>query len=146
MFLDGEKVMATKKAGCVLVNTKTKMIGLIFRDFRNDYSFPKGHLETGETLQECAIRETAEETKRDCKIIEEAGEFVEHYTTPNGEECETHMFLAVDTGKSDNTSTDVHDLIWTSFEKVEDVLTYQTLKDTWNFFREKIAKMLEKQL
>lgn len=138
--------MATKKAGCVLVNTKTKMIGLIFRDFRNDYSFPKGHLETGETLQECAIRETAEETKRDCKIIEEAGEFVEHYTTPNGEECETHMFLAVDTGKSDNTSTDVHDLIWTSFEKVEDVLTYQTLKDTWNFFREKIAKMLEKQL
>ena len=138
--------MATKKAGCVLVNTKTKMIGLIFRDFRNDYSFPKGHLETGETLQECAIRETAEETKRDCKIIEEAGEFVEHYTTPNGEECETHMFLAVDTGKSDNTSTDVHDLIWTSFEKVEDVLTYQTLKDTWNYFRKKIAKMLEKQL
>ena len=54
------------------------------------------------------------------------------------------MFLAVDTGKSDNTSDEVHDLIWTAFEDVENVLSYQTLKDTWNFFKEKIAKMLDK--
>ena len=136
--------MATEKAGCVLVNTQTKMIGLIYRDIQDDYSYPKGHLEKGETLEECAVRETAEETKRDCKIVEDAGVNIETYTTPQGEECETHMFLAVDTGKSDNTSDEVHDLIWTAFEDVEQVLSYQTLKDTWNFFKEKIAKMLNK--
>ena len=136
--------MATQKAGCVLVNVETKQIGLIYRDIQDDYSFPKGHLEPGETLQECAVRETAEETKRDCEIVEDAGFTVEQYTTPKGEECETYMFLAVDTGKSDNTSTEVHDLIWTDFEKVEDVLSYQTLKNTWDFYKEKIAKMLGK--
>ncbi len=136
--------MATKKAGCVLVNTETKMIGLIYRDIQDDYSYPKGHLEMGETLMECAVRETAEETKRDCVIIEDAGVYVETYTTPKGEECETSMYLAVDTGKSDNTSDEVHDLVWTAFENVESTLSYQSLKDTWNFFKEKIAKLLEK--
>lgn len=136
--------MATKKAGCVLVNTQTKMIGLIYRDIQDDYSFPKGHLEQGETLEECAVRETAEETKRDCIIDETAGKTIENYTTPSGEECETHMFLAIDAGKSDNTSDEVHDLIWTEFERVENILSYQTLKDTWNYFKEKIAKLLEK--
>ena len=136
--------MATQKAGCVLVNTKTKMIGLIYRDMQDDYSFPKGHLEVGESLEECAVRETAEETKRDCVIVADAGKHIETYTTPKGEECETHMFLAEDIGKSDNTSEDVHDLIWTEFEKVDEILTYQSLKETWNFFKEKIAKMLEK--
>ena len=135
--------MATKKAGCVLVNTKTKMIGLIYRDKQDDFSFPKGHLEAGETLEECAVRETAEETKRDCEIVKDAGVTIETYKTPSGEECETHMFLAVDTGKSDNTSDEVHDLIWTEFDKVEEILSYQSLKDTWNYFKEKIAKILK---
>ncbi len=134
--------MATKKAGCVLVNTKTKMIGLIYREELDDYSFPKGHLETGETLEECAVRETAEETKRDCVIVSDAGEYVELYTTPKGEECENHMFLAVDTGASDNTSLEVHDLVWTSVEDVEKTVSYQGLKDVWNHFRAKVETLL----
>lgn len=49
-----------KKAGCVLINFETNDIALVYRD--EHYSFQKGHLEIGETLQECAIRETKEET------------------------------------------------------------------------------------
>lgn len=136
--------MATQKAGCVLVNTKTKMIALIYREKQKDFSFPKGHLEAGETLQECAVRETAEETKRDCMVITEAGEIVETYTTPQGEECENHMFLAVDTGKSNNTSTDTHDVVWTEFEDVEQKLSYPSLKQTWKFFEKHVKKLLQK--
>ena len=40
----------TLKAGCILINTETKKIGLIYRDVHDDYEFPKGHLEKNETL------------------------------------------------------------------------------------------------
>ena len=47
-----------EKAGTILINKR--MIGLIYRDNYDDYTFPKGHLEKDETLKECAIRETNE--------------------------------------------------------------------------------------
>ena len=49
------------KAGCILINFSDKKAGLIYRTKQNDYSFPKGHVEEGETVMECAIRETKEE-------------------------------------------------------------------------------------
>ena len=63
------------KAGTILIN-KDK-IGLIYRDFNNDYTFPKGHVEEGESFLECAIRETNEETKREVKILLEDELYIE---------------------------------------------------------------------
>ena len=129
--------MITKKAGVVLIDTITSKIGLVYRDKQNDYSFPKGHLEPNETLQECAIRETAEETKRDCKLLSDKELGIIRYDSPT-ESCEVHMYLAEDMGPSDNTSPEVHDLKWVHWAKVEDLLTYQNLKDFWNKVKETV--------
>ena len=136
--------METKKAGCIVANLKTKQIALIFRDYYNDYTFPKGHLEEGETLEECAIRETAEETKRDCKIVSEIAPYIDKYVTPRGENCVCYMYVATDIGKSDNDSTDTHDLVWIDYDKVEEKLSYDSLKKNWNAVKDDIKKLFNK--
>lgn len=136
--------METLKAGCFLINRETKEIALIYRKKQNDYSFPKGHVEDGESLKEAAIRETAEETKRIAEIIEKYEPYIEKYTTPKGEHCICYMFFAIDKGKSDNNSEDTHDLIWTPFDKVEETLSYDSLKNTWNSAKNIIKEILEK--
>ena len=135
--------METKKAGCIVVNLETKQIALIYRDYYNDYTFPKGHLEKNETLEECAVRETAEETKRDCKIVESIAPYIDKYVTPRGENCVCYMYVAVDTGKSDNDSTDTHDLVWVNFENVEEKLSYDSLKKNWQAVKNDIENLLK---
>ena len=134
--------MEIKKAGCYLINKENKQVALIYRDKHNDYTFPKGHLESGESLEECAIRETAEETKRVAIILNEYPPIVERYTTPKGEECVCYMYLSIDNGHSDNTSTDTHDVIWTDIDKVESTLSYEGLKKSWASILDSVYEIL----
>ena len=90
--------MVTKKAGTILLNLKTKQIGLIYREQDNSYTFPKGHLEEGETLEECAIRETEEETLRANHLLFNQEISIITYTTPDGENVENHMYISIDDG------------------------------------------------
>lgn len=135
--------MATIKAGCYLIDVNKKMIALIHREKQNDYSFPKGHVEDGEDIMTAAIRETAEETKRIAVIVKEFEPHLEEYVTPKGEECACFMFIAIDGGKSDNDSTDTHEVVWTPFEDVENVLTYPSLKTSWGDVKENIKKVMD---
>lgn len=130
--------METKKAGCILVNKETKAVALIYRDKQKDYSFPKGHLEKNEDFVTCAIRETAEETKRVAIILDKHLPYVERYTTPKGEKCVCYMYIAIDGGASDNTSEDTHEVVWTSLERVEEILSYESLKVMWRELEDRI--------
>jgi len=134
--------MKVEKSGCILINKEMGKIGLIYREKQNDYSFPKGHREGNETLIECAIRETEEETKRKCEIIGDKPIMDEHYFDSKNDEVDMYYFIAIDKGKSDNSSTDTHDLIWVEFDKVEETLSYDSLKKIWNGVKEKVSEIL----
>ena len=134
--------METIKAGCFLVNKENKSLALVYRSKQNDYSFPKGHVEPGEEIRDTAIRETAEETKREAIILDEYEPFIERYTTPREEKCVCYMYIAIDNGPSDNQSEDTHDVIWTPYEKVEEILSYESLKNMWRSIKPKIEKVL----
>lgn len=88
--------MMVQKAGCILINYSTKKVALVCRN--NEYSFPKGHLEKGETIQECAIRETIEETGHNCHVVGDKEIAKIRYMSSKGEEVENYFYLAVDDG------------------------------------------------
>lgn len=135
--------METLKAGCFLVNIETKSVALVYRTKQNDYSFPKGHKEEDETLEKCAIREAAEETRRNAEIVKEFEPYIERYTTSRGENCVCYMYIAIDKGVGDNTCEDTHDTYWIPFDEIEEKLSYQNLKDTWNAVKNKIRTLLK---
>lgn len=136
--------MKVQKAGCILLNLETKKIGLIYREKQNDYSFPKGHLEKGETLIECAIRETEEETKRKVKLYSEEVIAIDHYFDSMNDEVEMYYYIGIDDGISDNDSTDTHDLIWVDYDEVLNTLTYDSLKKTWNIVKDTVFDIMNK--
>ncbi len=130
------------KAGCVLINRENKQIGLVYRKKCDDYSFPKGHLEKDETLYECAIRETEEETGRKCKLVSEKEIGIIEYTNFEGN-IKTYMYLAIDEGLTDKVidEKDKENLVWVNYDDVIDKLSYQNLKDFWKKIEVRVKKI-----
>lgn len=134
-----------EKAGTVLVNLKNRKVGLVYRTRQQDYSFPKGHVENGETAEECALRETEEETGRKAKIIFQLPNLT--YQSKSEGEIIVYMFFAEDLGASETEFDESlkENLVWVDFEKVKDTLTYNNLKDFWQNNLKKIEKFLTRE-
>lgn len=128
-----------KKSGTILINKDTRCIGLVKRLKHNDISFPKGHVEDNETIKECAIRETIEETGRNCKLLEEEPIYIDKYNNKEGS-VEVYYFLAEDIGKIKDDIDE--ELIWVKIDKVLDVLEYESLKDVYRNVYDKIINVL----
>ena len=138
-LLETKKVI---KAGSILLNTTDKTIALVYREKQKDYTFPKGHVRHDETLKECALRETNEETKRECIFLEEEPIYIEEYMTPRGEDTKMYYYLTKDIGPSNNDSKDTHPTFWIPLNEVYDKLTYDSLKKVWQEVRNKVEKYI----
>lgn len=131
-----------KKAGCILINLQEKEIALVCRN--GEYSFPKGHLEKGETLAECAIRETKEETGHDCHLVSNKELSKIYYSNPKGENVENYFYLAIDDGITNDEidEKDKEQTKWIKYSEVETTLSHQNLKDFWNEIKQKVKEIL----
>lgn len=129
-----------KKAGTILINKDTKCVGLVKRKKHNDISFPKGHLEDNESLRECAVRETIEETGRNCKLIFEEPIYIDTYKNKEGI-VEVYYYLAEDLGKINNNIDE--ELIWINVYEVLNILEYDSLKDIYINIYDKVINVIE---
>ncbi len=127
-------VDSNKKSGAIIYRKSARGLEylLIYRAFRRDWSFPKGHIDPGEDAETAMKREVKEETGLEVKIKKRLTDFC--YLTPTGELIEVAMYLAVPINVEQETSPeyDGDQVKWVSKEEAIDKLSYGNLK---NYFR-----------
>lgn len=131
------------KCGGILLNKELNKIALVVRK-ENEYSFPKGHIESGEELLKCAIRETVEETGCDVELLTNEPIGIMKYNHKVEGEVFNYMYLFVEKGKTSNKieEVDMENTVWIDIRKVYDILSYQNLKDFWEEVLPKINEII----
>ena len=118
--------MKEKSCGAIVFNGNSV---LIIEQFQGFYSFPKGHVEKGETEQETAIREVKEETNIDIEIISNK-RYTINYIIGNRIKKEVVFFIAK--AISYDLKSQENEIISCEFvdkSKVLDKLTYDNVKE-----------------
>lgn len=117
----------TQKAGAVV--KRGDEVLLIFRAKEQDWSFPKGHVEAGESVEQAVLRELKEETGLDVRIIKPLPDHF--YLSPFEGEVTTLMFLAepIDANQEMRTEYANDKLRWVAIDEVSQLLTHDNLKN-----------------
>jgi 8-oxo-dGTP diphosphatase len=127
------------KAGGIVVKEDDgqKFVLLVYRKKENDWSFPKGHIENGESIKETIAREMEEETGLKIDFIKElpSNEYVNSRT---GDKTITHMFLLKPISGDIRPEHESDQVEWMSLENVRERLSYDNLKE----YFDKIKKEL----
>ena len=103
-------------------------IALVFSKNSQSWLFPKGRVDTGETDEEAARREIAEETGlTDLELIDDLGEFVRPFVSyekhAQGDAKEIKMFLFAAPAHAELMPTlEIEKAHWVPFREVPEVL------------------------
>jgi len=103
------------------------LVALIHRARYNDYSWPKGKVDPGESLPETAVREILEETG--LKVALGVRLSIESYVLPSGKDKEVHYWAArvSDSALAKSKfvpSEEVASIDWHTPEKARELLSY----------------------
>lgn len=119
-----------KSCGCIVFNNGKVLVEESLSGF---YGFPKGHIENGESEEECAIRETLEETGISVKV-DSNNRFSISYLVHDVVPKEVVYFISYLNG-SDNIviqQEEVRSASWVSVSEVRKILTFDNLKELWD--------------
>ena len=107
-------------------------VAIIHRPKYDDWSFPKGKIEVGESLIACAHREVLEETNLQTEFGPHLGQV--EYFTPDGLKKVTYWSAKVIAEKPFRINSEVDQLKWIPITKVIEVLTNETDKEIFDKF------------
>jgi 8-oxo-dGTP diphosphatase len=97
-------------------------IAVIHRPHREDWSFPKGKLDKGETFEACAVRETFEETGLVCELGRFLG--VTEYIHRKGRPKIVAYWLMSITGGEFTVNEEADEIRWLSVDEARTLVTY----------------------
>ena len=125
-----------QKAGAVVLSKNNpEKILVLYQKKHDDFSFPKGHLESNETLQECAIRETKEETGLDIEILRPLN--VTAYTNKTDGNVELTFFLAQSSNDDAVNPETGCQIYWLNYDEAMQKLSYKNLQEVLKALKEK---------
>ncbi len=116
-----------KKAGAIILSSDRKSIALVNHPKKNDWSFPKGHIEGGETFQQTMQREVAEEIGMKVEIIKKLPAM--EYKNINGDDISVEMYLAVFQEMNIGSRSAQEKLEWVRIDEVINKLSYKNLQE-----------------
>lgn len=112
-------------AGGLVVRRRAGLleVAIVHRPTQQDWSFPKGKLEVGETFEEAAQREVLEETGFTCRLLRFIGhtEYVDRKSRPK---VVAYWVMAADAG-SFAANDEVDELRWMSLPEASALLSYE---------------------
>ncbi|MEK7576077.1 MAG: NUDIX domain-containing protein [Patescibacteria group bacterium] len=122
-----EKQVVYKAGGIVIQKNKIPKVALLYRAKQQDWTFPKGHIEAGETPARAAKREVEEETGL---IVEIFAKLIPlEYLHNDSRTILTHMYLMRPVNRSKFKAEHKRDqLKWVPINEVVAILKYDNLK------------------
>ncbi len=119
--------MIVKQAGGVVVLGDRVVLR---RTAKGEYLFPKGHMEAGETAEQTALREVAEETGVEARIVASLPRVTFSY---QGDDYEVDFFLMQTAGRlpdfQDHLATDT---VLVPRDQVHDLLSFDNYRTLWS--------------
>lgn len=128
---------------------ENKVLVITTTNLKNEVvnTFPKGHIEQGETQQVAAIREVEEETGLKTQIVDKLRD-VEYWFVFNNERIHKkvswYLMKPISESSANNLSPDredekVQNVQWVSIDEVEKILSYKSDKELIKLLKDKLS-------
>ena len=127
--------MTEKSAGGIVMRGEEV---LMIRDRYGRWTFPKGHIEAGETAQEAAVREVMEETGVHARPGEQIGQ-VDYILSGGNEKQVTYFFMTYEEGELRALQSEIADARWLGLNEAQE----QVQRHGYPGYRGLLRKALE---
>lgn len=123
---ESEEIVAA--GGVVIDNKGAWRVLLVHRPKYDDWTFPKGKADPGESIEQTALREVREETGFDCRIIEKLGSLRYSYQDRRGRlrpKVVYYFSMEPAGGSLSADGREVDAIEWLEVDEARDRLSYQ---------------------